>query len=163
LNMTCRYCKKDPKAFMLIPEGLEAVDVNQSPFACFDCAIREGILCVKHNRAHQCFGLGKHACWGCVDEARQHLAPHTERVLALVLKLLERLPKDLRVQFFEQGAIDVAPVGGGKGRICFEFLAREIAINKLDPGEFVKKYFLENREQGEIFALLKPFPRHVGA
>lgn len=143
--MTCRYCEKDPKSFMLIPEGLQEVDVNQSPFACLDCAIKEGIFCAKHNRAHQSFGpgKGKHACWGCVGEAREHLMQHSEQALGLVLKLLERLPKDLQEQFFEEGALDIALIGRSKTRICIEFLARAIAVAKLDPDEFIDRYFFD--------------------
>lgn len=161
--MTCRYCNKDSNPGIAIPESFEKVDISVSSWACRTCAIERGIFCVKHDWAHQDFGQGKHACWHCIVETRQHLMPHSERVLALVLKLLERLPQHLRERFFDEGEVAVAVVGGDKSHICFEFLVREIAIHKLDPGEFVNKYLLGNRDQEHLFALLNPFPKHVGA
>src|SRR5438046_1027034 len=80
-TMKCRYCLNDPNDLVLIPESPEEADITQSAFACLDCAIERGIFCVTHQRAHQSFSRGGHACWSCIAEARRALFPYSEQAV----------------------------------------------------------------------------------
>ena len=148
--MNCRYCGQDKPSLVLIPETPEAADITKSAFACMDCAIEQGIFCAKHDKVHQGFSGGKHGCWGCIAGVRQKLLPYAKEAVELIARLLVFLPEDDRELFFDEGELELAAINPSKAEICFEFLAREIVLNGLEPDGFIKKFLLSSVEPEEL-------------
>jgi len=61
----CRFCNGDPEILVLLPANIGP----GSPFACIECAKKNGLYCVKHDKPHTGFaGDNTTACLRCIEE-----------------------------------------------------------------------------------------------
>ncbi len=86
----CLFCGKASHIRVIVPEVPESAILDQSPFACIDCAVEKGIYCQLHQRAHLSFEGSQHACLSCIEESAIDIR---KRLHDFVPSFLNELPK----------------------------------------------------------------------